>query len=87
MPEPRLHLASDISVIQTTFMFLPFVCIATDVSFWYFTKIYQGFAWVVLMSGVLMALGFAIMWITSMYQMWFYRVSEHVKGRQENLVD
>ncbi len=34
-----------------------------------------------------MALSFAIMWITSMYQMWFYRVPEQVTGRQENLVD
>jgi hypothetical protein len=68
-------------------MFMPFLCIAADVSSWYFTKIYSGFAWVVLVSGGLMALSFAIMWMTSMYQMWFYRVPEHVSGRHENFVD
>jgi hypothetical protein len=57
-------------------MFTPFICIAADVSSWYFTKLYAGFAWVVLISGGLMGLCFAIMWITSMYQMWFYTPPE-----------
>ena len=72
--------------IKSAVMFLPFLCIAADVSSWYFTKIYQGFAWVVLFAGGLMALSFAIMWITSMYQMWFYRVPEQITGRHEDLV-
>ena len=38
-------------------------------------------------SGGLMGLSFAIMWITSMYQMWFYKVPEHVSGRHEELID
>ncbi len=53
-------------------IFTPFICIAADVSSWYFTKLYSPFAWVVLISGGLMGLSFAIMWITSMYQLWFY---------------
>jgi len=73
--------------LKSAIMFLPFLCIAADVSSWYFTKIYDGFAWVVLIAGGLMGLSFAIMWITSMYQMWFYRVPEQVTGRHENLVD
>jgi len=72
---------------KSAVMFLPFLCIAADVSSWYFTKFYSGFAWVVLIAGGLMGLSFAIMWIISMYQMWFYRVPEHVSGRRENLVD
>jgi hypothetical protein len=71
---------------KSAVMFLPFLCIAADVSSWYFTKLYHGFAWVVLISGGLMALSFAIMWITSMYQLWFYRVPENVRGRNEDLV-
>jgi len=59
-------------------MFTPFVCIAADVSSWYFTKIYSGFAWVLLIAGALMGLSFAIMWITSMYQMWIYKPPEFV---------
>lgn len=73
--------------LKSAVMFLPFLCIAADVSSWYFTKLYAGFAYVVLISGGLMGLSFAIMWFTSMYQMWFYRVPERVSGRHENLVD
>jgi len=66
---------------KSLLVFTPFICIAADVSSWYFTKIYHGFAWVVLISGGLMGLSFAFMWIVSMYQMWFYRVPEHVRTR------
>jgi len=67
--------------LKSVIMFLPFLCIAADVSSWYFTKLYAGFAWVVLISGGLMGLCFAIMWFISMYQMWFYKVPERVSGR------
>ena len=69
--------------MKSVIMFLPFLCIAADVSSWYFTKLYAGFAWVVLASGGLMGLCFAIMWFISMYQMWFYKVPDHVSGRFE----
>jgi len=72
---------------KSAVMFMPFLCIAADVSSWYFTKLYSGFAWVVLIAGGLMGLSFAIMWIISMYQMWFYKIPEHVSGRHENLLD
>jgi hypothetical protein len=62
-------------------MFTPFACIAADVSSWYFTKLYAGFAWVVMVSGGLMALCFSIMWFVSMYQMWFYEVPDRVRER------
>jgi hypothetical protein len=67
--------------LKSVIMFLPFLCIAADVSSWYFTKIYPGFAYVVLISGGLMGLSFAIMWVTSMYQMWFYKVPDRVRDR------
>ncbi|MCW8926287.1 MAG: hypothetical protein OQJ84_08530 [Xanthomonadales bacterium] len=67
--------------LKSLVMFTPFVCIAADVSSWYFTKLYAGFAWVVLIAGGLMGLSFAIMWIISMYQMWFYRVPDNVRNR------
>ena len=57
-------------------MFTPFICIAADVTSWYFTKFYSPFAWVVLISGGLMGLSFAIMWVISIYQMWFYTPPE-----------
>ena len=64
--------------LKSLVMFIPFVCIVADVSSWYFTKIYSGFAWVVLFAGAFMGLSFAVMWITSMYQMWFYTPPEFV---------
>jgi hypothetical protein len=62
-------------------MATPFVCIVSDVSSWYFTKLFHPFAWVVLFSGALMGLSFAAMWFVSMWQLWFYRVPDWVAAR------
>jgi hypothetical protein len=67
--------------LKVTIIFTPFLCIAADVSSWYFTKLYAPFAWVVLISGGLMGLSFATMWIVSMYQMWFYKPPNYVVRR------
>ncbi len=67
--------------LKSVVVFLPFACIVADVSSWYFTKLYSGFAWVVLIAGGVMGLCFAIMWIVSMYQMWFYKVPDRVRNR------
>jgi hypothetical protein len=56
---------------KCTVVALPFVCLVLDISSWYFTKLYHPFAWVVIMSGALMAVSFAFMWAVSMYQLWF----------------
>ena len=53
---------------------VPFLAIILDIMSWYLTKINPGFAWVVYLGGIAMALSFAFMWITSMYQMWFMKV-------------
>jgi hypothetical protein len=62
-------------------MATPFVSIVSDVSSWYFTKLFSPFAWVVLISGGLMGLSFAAMWTISMWQIWFYRVPDWVASR------
>ena len=49
----------------------PFVCTVLDVSAWYITKVYAWFAWVVMLSGGVMGVSFAFMWVVSMYQLWF----------------
>ena len=61
---------------------LPFLCIAADVSSWYFTKLYSPFAWVVMIAGGVIGLSFAFMWFVSMYQMWFSRVPAAVAARK-----
>lgn len=60
---------------------LPYVSIMLDVSSWYFTKLYHPFAWVVMISGAVMGLCFAFMWVVSMYQLWFSSTPSQVALR------
>ncbi len=60
----------------------PFVCTMLDVSAWYMTKLYAWFAWVVIISGMVMGLCFAFMWVVSMYQMWFSPAPSRVAERE-----
>ena len=66
---------------------LPFGGVMVDVIGWYVTKVFTPFAWVVMIAGGINALSFAVMWVISMYQMWFYRVPEHVRDRHLGDVD
>ena len=68
--------------LKCTIVATPFVCIVFDVSSWYFTKLYSGFAWIVLISGAFMGLSFAVMWVVSMWQLWFYKVPTWVSQRE-----
>lgn len=52
---------------------IPFLVLITDVAAWYLTKVWTGFAWVVIISGAFMGLSFAAMWLISMWQMWFFK--------------
>ena len=65
---------------------LPFVAVMTDVSSWYFTKLFHPFAWVVMCAGATMGLCFAFMWIVSMYQMWLSSTPSKValRGSSDN---
>lgn len=57
---------------------VPFLGILADIGSWYLTKFYQPFGWVVVISGGLMGLSFAIEWLVSIYQMWFYRLPQEL---------
>ncbi len=59
--------------LKTLLIATPFIGILLDIASWYLTKIYTGFAWVVMIGGALMMLVFATQWVVSMYQMWFYK--------------
>lgn len=60
---------------------IPFVSIMLDVFSWYLTKLFEPFAWVVMISGVLMGFAFAFMWFISMYQLWFYKLPNEIATR------
>ena len=51
----------------------PFVAILVDVSSWYLIKLFHPFAWVEILAGMVLAGCFAVMWLTSLYQMWFMK--------------
>ncbi len=57
----------------------PFVAIIFDIASWYMTKVYEPFAWVVIGSGALIGLSFAVQFFLSIYQMWFYKLPQEVE--------
>ena len=57
---------------------IPFLAILFDIASWYLTKLFTPFAWVVLISGAFMGVSFAIQMLTSIYQMWLYKVPQDV---------
>jgi hypothetical protein len=67
---------------KSTIIALPFASMVIDTGSWYLTKLNTAFAWTVIIGGALMGMSFAIQWIVSMYQMWFYKYSlaEHPKA-------
>jgi hypothetical protein len=71
--------------LKSLIIVAPFLGVISDVLGWYVTKVYTPFAWVVLIAGAVNGLSFAVMWVISMYQMWFYQVPEHVSNRHENI--
>ena len=58
---------------------LPFLTILTDIFSWYLTKMIPGFAWFIIISGVLMGLSFTVQWVVSMWQMWFYTLPDDIQ--------
>ena len=59
--------------LQATIVVTPFLCIIADIGSWYLTKLNVEFAWVIIGSGALMGICFAIMFFVSIWQMWFSR--------------
>jgi hypothetical protein len=60
--------------LKCVILVTPFLAILLDIGSWYLTKLYTPFAWVVMISGALMGLSFAIQWVVSVYQMWLYKL-------------
>ena len=52
---------------------LPFLSILFDIASWYLTKVYQPFAYVVLVSGGVMGMCFGAQVLISLYQIWIYK--------------
>jgi hypothetical protein len=65
---------------------LPFGAIVIDVSSWYLIKLFHPFAWVEIGAGVTMAACFGVMWLTTLYQMWFMKPPDEILRRLERNV-
>ena len=59
--------------LKSTIIAIPFVTILVDIGSWWMTKVADPFGYVVILSGTLMGLSFAMQWIISFYQLWFFR--------------
>ncbi|NOX43028.1 MAG: hypothetical protein GXP19_04750 [Gammaproteobacteria bacterium] len=62
--------------LKCIILLTPFAAILLDIGSWYLTKVFPPFAWVVMISGGLMGITFAIQCLTSLYQMWFYKLPD-----------
>ncbi len=69
--------------LKSLIIAIPFAGVIADVLGWYLTKVIAPFAWVVMIAGIFNGLSFAIMWVVSMYQMWIYRIPEHLSKRHD----
>ena len=58
---------------------VPFLAILLDIGSWYLTKVFPPFAWVVMISGAFMGVAFALQWVISIYQMWFYTLPKEIQ--------
>jgi len=52
---------------------VPFLAMLLDILSWYVTKVFPGFAFVVVAAGALMGLSIATQIMVSLYQMWLYK--------------
>ncbi len=59
----------------------PFVMLITDIASWYLTKVWTGFAWVVLGSGIVMGVSFTAMWAISMHQIWLFKLPKELSDQ------
>lgn len=66
---------------------VPFAAIVLDIASWYITKIFQPFAWVVIISGAFMGFSFAVQFVTSIYQMWFYRLPREEEDAEQRAIE
>ncbi len=52
---------------------IPFLFLLIDILSWFVTKVYPGFAYVVIANGALMGISFTGQLLVSLYQMWIYK--------------
>ena len=56
--------------LKASAIVMPYIFLFVDIASWWLTKLSPHFAWLVIISGGMMALSFVFMWTVSMYEMW-----------------
>ena len=56
--------------LKASAIVMPYIFLFVDIASWWLTKLSPHFAWLVIVSGGMMALSFVFMWTVSMYEMW-----------------
>ncbi|RME41220.1 MAG: hypothetical protein D6794_00955 [Deltaproteobacteria bacterium] len=70
----RIFLLCEIPVwVKRVTVGIPFLFLLMDILSWFITKIYPGFAYVVVANGALMGLSLWAQILVSIYQMWFFK--------------
>ncbi len=70
----RIFLLCEINVyVKRVAVVIPFAAMLLDVVSWFITKSIPEFAYVVIISGMLMGISMGIQILLSIYQMWFYK--------------
>lgn len=59
--------------MKSLIIFVPFLAIFVDIASWWLTKVSAVFGYTVITGGAFMGLAFALQWLISMYQLWFFR--------------
>ena len=70
----KIFLLCDMNKIAKRIMVaLPFAAMVLDIAAWFVTRIYSGFAYVIVVCGALLGLSIGIQILVSIYQMWFFQ--------------
>ncbi|MGD0960306.1 MAG: hypothetical protein ABSB19_10915 [Methylomonas sp.] len=70
----KIFLLCDMNIyVKRVAVVIPFAAMLMDVLSWFITRLFSGFAYVVVVSGALMGLSMSVQILLSIYQMWFYK--------------
>ncbi|MDF1874794.1 hypothetical protein JHD48_03470 [Sulfurimonas sp. SAG-AH-194-I05] len=63
-------------IFKSIVVAIPFGFLIIDISSWWLTSLYPSFAWFTIIGGFGYMMAFALMWFTSMYQLWFMKADK-----------
>lgn len=65
-------------IAKRTMVALPFVAMVLDVASWFATRIYQDFAYAIIVAGTLLGLSIGLQILVCIYQLWFFPKNKYL---------